>query len=116
MTIQSDLKAVQKELQKLTKQTEKIAAQIEKLEKQKTKATKPKAEVRPALKKAPAKKSKRTDTDRVLAIINRSKKGVNTIAIMKKTGFEKKKVWNIIHRTYKAGKIKRVDKGLYVGV
>jgi hypothetical protein len=35
---------------------------------------------------------------------------------MKKTGFNQKKVTNILHRTFKAGKIKRADKGIYVGV
>ena len=57
-----------------------------------------------------------TATDRVLRIINRSRKGVDTAILMKKTGFNQKKVWNIIHRAYTSGKIKRVGKGLYVGV
>jgi predicted transcriptional regulator of viral defense system len=35
---------------------------------------------------------------------------------MKKTGFDQKKVRNILNRTFKQGKIKRVDKGIYVGV
>ena len=34
---------------------------------------------------------KKTDTDEVHAIINRSKKGVDTAALMKKTGFDQKK-------------------------
>ena len=35
---------------------------------------------------------------------------------MKETGFYQKKVLNIVFRAFKAGKIKRVDKGIYVGV
>jgi hypothetical protein len=35
---------------------------------------------------------------------------------MKKTGFNQKKVTNILQRTYKQGKIKRADRGVYVGV
>ena len=68
--------------------------------------------------KAPAKKKavKATATDLVLNIINRSKKGVDTATLMKKTGFNQKKVRNILQRTYKQGKIKRADKGIYVGV
>ena len=52
-------------------------------------------------------------TDQVLNIINRSKKGVDNATLMKKTGFNKKKVTNILQRTFKQGKIKRVDKGVY---
>ena len=68
--------------------------------------------------KAPAKKkaAKVTATDQVLNIINRSKKGVDTATLMKKTGFDQKKVRNILNRTFKQGKIKRADKGIYVGV
>jgi len=51
----------------------------------------------------------------VLGIIKRSKKGVDAAALVKKTGFDLKKVRNILHRTYKMGKIKRVGKGIYVG-
>jgi predicted transcriptional regulator of viral defense system len=35
---------------------------------------------------------------------------------MKKTGFNDKKISNIIHRAYKQGRLKRVGKGVYVGV
>jgi hypothetical protein len=51
-----------------------------------------------------------------LDIINRSKKGVNTATLMKKTGFDQKKVRYILQRTYKQGKIKRADRGIYIGV
>ena len=46
-------------------------------------------------KKAPATKKAATvtATDQVLKIINRSKKGVNTATLMKKTGFDQKKAW-----------------------
>jgi hypothetical protein len=49
------------------------------------------------------------------AIIKGSKRGVGAAALVKKTGFDLKKVRNIIQRTYKMGKIKRVGKGVYVG-
>jgi predicted transcriptional regulator of viral defense system len=74
-----------------------------------------------AVKRAPAKKApatkrgaKTTATDQVLGIIKRSKNGVNIKTLMDKTGFSNKKVTNIIQRTYKQGKIKRVGKGVYV--
>ena len=57
-----------------------------------------------------------TATDQVLKIINRSKKGVNTATLMEKTGFDQKKVREILQRTYKQGKIKRAARGIYIGV
>ena len=57
-----------------------------------------------------------TATNQVLDIINRSKKGVNTATLMKKTGFDQKMVRNILQRTYKQGKIKRAERGIYIGV
>jgi hypothetical protein len=68
-------------------------------------------------KKVPVKKktAQPTATDQVLKIIKRSKKGVNAATLMTKTGFDLKKIRNILQRTYKQGKIKRVVKGIYVG-
>ena len=117
MTITKDLQAISKELTKLAKQTEKLAAALEKAEKSKAKSVKTKTKVKAVIsKKAPAKGGKKTDTDKLLAIINRSKKGVDTATLMKKTGFDQKKVRNMLNRTYKQGKITRVEKGIYVGV
>ena len=114
MTITKNLQAISKELTKLVKQTEKLAAALEKAEKPKVKSVKTKTKTKSVTKKAPAKGGKKTDTDKVLEIINRSKKGVDTAMLMKKTGFNQKKVRNILHRTYKQGKIKRMEKGIYV--
>ena len=116
MTITKDLQAINKELMKLAKQTEKLAAALGKAEKPKAKSIKPKTKAKVVAKKAPVKAAKITDTDKLLAIINRFKKGVDTATLMKKTGFDQKKVRNIIFRTYKQGKITRVEKGIYVGV
>jgi outer membrane biosynthesis protein TonB len=69
-------------------------------------------------KKAPAKKTVKTATaaDTVLAIINRSKKGVNSATLSDKTGFDKKKIANIVFKLRKMGKIKSVNKGVYAKV
>ena len=77
----------------------------------------PKAKSVKKTQKAPAKKKavKVTATDQVLKIINGSKKGVNVATLVKKTGFNQKKVTNILQRTFKAGKIKRAAKGIYIG-
>jgi lambda repressor-like predicted transcriptional regulator len=116
MTITKDLQTVSKELMKLVKQTEKLAAELGKAEKPNAKSVKTKTKAKAVIKKASVKAAKKTDTHKVLAIINRSKKGVDTAALMKKTGFNQKKVRNILQRTYKQGKITRADKGIYVGV
>jgi hypothetical protein len=116
MTMIKDLQTVSKELTKLAKQTEKLAATLGKAEKPKTKPVKTTTKAKVVAKKAPVKAAKITDTDQVLAIVNRSKKGVDTATVMKKTGFNQKKVRNILFRTYKQGKITRVEKGIYVGV
>ena len=54
-----------------------------------------------------------TDTDQVLEIIGRSKKGASTAVIMEKTGFNQKKVANIVYRLRKQNKINSVEKGVY---
>ena len=115
MTIIKDLQAISKELTKLAKQTEKLAAALGKAEKPKAKSVKAGTKAKAVTKKTPAKGGKITDTDKLLAIINRSKKGVDTATLMKKTGFNQKKVRNMLNRTYKQGKITRVAKGIYVG-
>ena len=120
MPITKDLQTISKELTKLVNQIERLAAALGKMEQPKAKSvkTKPKskAKAKAVTKKAPAKAAKKTDTDKVLDIINRSKKGVDTATLMKKTGFNQKKVSNMLNRTYKQGKITRVAKGIYVGV
>ena len=76
MTITKDLQAISKKLANLAEKTEKMAAAFEKSEKPLAKFVKPRTNSKAATIKAPAKAGKKTDTDRVLAIINRSKKGL----------------------------------------
>ena len=119
MTIKKELLALKKDIMAIGKKLDILLKSAEKNETKSPKASKPKAiKAKPAQKaaKAPAKKKavKVTATDQVLKIINRSKKGVDTATLMKKTGFDQKKVTNILHRSFKAGKIKRAEKGIYV--
>jgi uncharacterized membrane protein len=65
-------------------------------------------------KKAPKKRTKETATDAVLNIISRSTKGVTTAQIKQKTGYDEKKIWGIVNRAKKQGKIKSEKKGVYV--
>jgi len=122
MTMKTELTAMKKDLTAIGQKLDNLIKAVEKSEKTTvTKASKPKAvKATPAKKapKAPAKKKavQVTATDQVLKIINRLKKGADTATLMKKTGFDQKKVRNILNRTFKQGRIKRVDKGVYVGV
>ena len=124
MTIRQDLKALQNEFKALEKKMEKLITAAGKSEKSKSakKTTanpvKAKTTKKASAKKTPVKKkpAQPTATDQVLNIIKRSKKGVNAATLMTKTGFDLKKVRNILQRTYKMGRIKRVGKGVYVGM
>ncbi len=118
MIFKKDLTSLKKDITAIGNKLEKL---IKAVETKPTKASKAKAVTATPVKKAPkapvAKKAvKVTATDEILKIINRSKKGVNIHTLMKKTGFNQKKVTNILQRTFKAGKIKRADKGIYVDV
>jgi predicted Rossmann fold nucleotide-binding protein DprA/Smf involved in DNA uptake len=112
----ASVQAIRNKLTKLAEQAEKLAAQLGKMEKPKAKSVTKKTKAKAYTKKALGKVAKKTDTDKVLEIINRSKKGVDTATLMKETGFDQKKVRNMLNRTYKQGKITRVGKGIYVGV
>ena len=50
----------------------------------------------------------------MLDIIKKSKKGVNTAAIMEKTGLKAGHIYNIVSILKKQGKVKGLGKGLYV--
>jgi hypothetical protein len=103
-----DLQSLQRQFKAIEKKMDKLIAAAGKIEK-------PRAAKKAPAKKAPAAKraAKPTATDQVLGIIKISKKGVNIKTLMDKTGFNQKKVSNILQRTYKMGKIRRVGKGVY---
>ena len=120
--LKKDLQSLQKEIKALGRKMEKLIKEFDKGKKPKvvkkptTKPIKAKTPKRSPAQKAPAKKktTQPTATDKVLKIIRGSKKGVDTSTLMKMTGFNQKKVTNILQRTYQQGKIKRVEKGIYV--
>ena len=70
----------------------------------------------PAKPKKPVQKKEKpaTAAETVLGIINKSKKGVDTATLIKKTGFEPKKIHNIVYKLKKQCKIKSVEKGVYL--
>jgi hypothetical protein len=125
------MKKLKKDLEAILKALNGLAQKVEKLQEQigeETKPTKkPKAKVakkaparkaavkKAAPKKAPVKKATQaTAVDTVLAVIKKSKKGVGMAALMEKTGYNQKKIANLVFKLRKQGKIKSVDKGVYV--
>ena len=116
--LKKDLQALRKDFKALEKKMEKLMQAAEKSMKagkvSKAKAVKPKAVKKvkaTAAKKAP----QTTATDQILKIIKRSKKGVDVPTLKKKTGFDDKKVRNIVFRASKEGRIKKSGRGVYVG-
>jgi len=119
--LKKNLQTVNKDLKALAKKVDGIIIAIDKLEK-------PKATKKPKVKPVKAKTVKKTPiikaavkkvapvtaVDTVLAIIKRSKKGVGTVILMKKTGYNQKKISNLVFKLKKQGKIKSVGKGVYV--
>ncbi len=61
-----------------------------------------------------SKKSSLSASDQVLSVIARFKNGIGFAAIQKKTGFEEKKLRNIIFRLNKLERIKRKSRGIYI--
>lgn len=125
INLKKNLQAVNRELKALAKKVDQIVVAVGKLEKAKV-TKKPKAKVvkrkpvkktvakKVAVKKPAAKKPTKTVIDTVLAIINRSKKGINTAALMKKTGFSEKQIHNNVYKLKKQGKVKSIGKGVYL--
>ena len=121
--LKKDMAFLIKNLKALTKKAEVMARKLDRLEKtaeKKTKA-KPKAKAKPVKRAVPKKvvgrKAKKvTATDSVLAVINRSKNGVNTARLKQKTGFDEIKIRNIVFRLKKQKRITSKPKGVYIKI
>jgi len=120
------MKQLQKEFQSAVKALIALATKIDAISKKLGKAekaapainppqktTKKKTAVKTVKKSVPKKPTVETASDQVLKIISTSKKGVNTSDLIGKTGFNTKKVQNIVFRLRKQGKIKSIKKGIY---
>ncbi len=121
--LKRDLQAVKRDIVALQKKMEKLLKAYEKPQTPKA-AKKPKRKVVKAKPKRAVKarktirKKKRptmTATEQILKIVKRSRKGVDVPILKAKTGFDDKKVRNIVFRASKEGKIKKVGRGIYVG-
>ena len=108
--LKKDLNALSKTLGQLTRKTEQIAKRLDKVEKAQTAKARKKA----VKKKVPKKMRKATAIDTVFSIVRKSRKGVNTTTLKKETGFDEKKVWNMINILKRQGKVKSAGRGVYV--
>ena len=121
--LKKDLTALSKDFKALEKKMEKLLQTAEKGTKAKTaskpKATRARTTRAKAVKRAKTTARKRapqiTATDQILRIVKRSKKGVDVPTLKNKTGFDDKKVRNIVFRASKEGRIKKSGRGIYVG-
>lgn len=50
----------------------------------------------------------------IFGIIRRSRRGVTTAQIMRKTGFHEKKIWNVVNRLKSQGLVRSAEKGVYI--
>jgi len=114
--VKKDIKALEKKLEKLLKAHEK-PKRPKAARKVKRRTVKAKAKPRAVAKKTTRRKRapQITATEQILKIVRRSRKGVDVPTLKTKTGFQDKKVRNIIFRASKEGKIKKVGRGIYVG-
>ena len=122
--VQSLLKIMSDGLKTLAQGVEALAVKVDELSKTQTKTPKKKKPATATAKAKTAKKPVRrvtkkkeskpmTATDTVFGVISRSKKGVDTSTIMKKTGYNRKQVANYIYKLTKQGKIKSLERGVY---
>jgi polyhydroxyalkanoate synthesis regulator phasin len=65
-----------------------------------------------AKKKKPRTK-KVTNIDTVVGLIQGSIKGISTAELKEKTGLTESQIWNIVNSASKAGKVKKIKRGVY---
>jgi DNA replicative helicase MCM subunit Mcm2 (Cdc46/Mcm family) len=114
--VKKDLQALTRQLKALARDTERLARKLDKLQKPKAaKKRKVKRKVRPAKKRVTKKRAPQISaSETVLRIIKRSAKGVDTATLRKKTGFQGRKVRDILYRLKKQRKIRSPRKGVYM--
>ena len=110
--LKTSLRKVASDLMKAAKEVEKLAGKLE--AQTKTKAKPVKKTVAKRVSKKIAKQP--TAVDAVLGIIKRSKRGVNIATIRQKTGYDNRKIHNLVYRLKKQGEIKSEINGVYMKV
>jgi len=115
--IRNDLQSVVKNLQQLTVSLGSIAAAIEKMSSEQP--ISPTAKRAPVRKKVVVKNGKAImikrvpSTKIVFDILKDYNQGVDTTTLMDATGYDQRKVYNIISQLKKKGKVENVGRGVY---
>ena len=112
--LKMSLKKVARELTKAVKEVEKLAGKLETQTKSSTTPKKKAAGKNPLKQTVSAKQPAAADT--VYNVIAKLKNGANMAAIKQKTGYDNKKIHNLVYKLKKQGKIKSETKGVYVKV
>ena len=105
MKIQKELSKISKDLEKMSRRIQKLTSSIPTGKGRAQKASMPKPVV--------VRKGKKSGTQTVLDMIKKSKSGIAAGVLIKKTGFEDKKIRNILFKALTDGKIERVGRGVY---
>jgi len=108
-----NLQAVNRNLTALSKKVDNIIVQVGKLEKPKS-AKKTTAKAKPVKKVVVKQTAKLTAADTLFGIIKRFKKGTDVATLMKKTGFNRRKIYDNVKMLKKQGKIRTAGIGVYV--
>jgi hypothetical protein len=107
--LEQDLNSVLKSLKALTQKVEKMQSKVKSVKQPQA----PKiAKTKKTISKKPA--IEKTAYATMLEIINKRKKGITVEQLMDKTGFNKKKIANLIFKARKQGKIKSEERGIYL--
>ena len=119
--VSDGLKMLAQGLEILSQKVEEVAESQNLVQPKSKKAAPAKPKEKPARKKAakvPEKKAATapTGTETVFNIISSSEKGADMSTLMNKTGYDRKKVSNLTYRLRKQGKIRTIEKGVYVKV
>ena len=118
--IQRTMQSAVKDIKKLTLKMENIQKQLNRMEG--STSTKRTVKTSPARSRkitsaghAVQRRSRKvTAYDTALAVINRSRKGITVAQLRERTGFNEKKVWNLLYKAKKQGKIKNTQRGVYI--
>ena len=105
MKIKKELVKISKDLEKMSRRIQKLTSSLAKGKNRAPKTTLPKS--------AAPNKGKKSGTQIVLGMIKKSQKGIDAGTLIKKTGFEDKKIRNILFKALTDGKIERVGRGVY---
>ena len=115
--VRDELRSITKNLAQVTSSIGAIVAALEKINGEELPQSKSKrAPVRKKLvvKDGVVETIKRVPSTKIIYdVLKKSDQGMDTTALMDATGYDQRKVYNVVFRLKKEGKIKRVERGIY---